>query len=125
MQKINTIINLYPLDIQEKLYLALESNIPILATTNRRGIPGESFIATPNGNYIELIINPAQNILCYTDFKILSLQDAILELMPLEEIQEYASTIPKEDFIEGIGDMLHKIKYQYTAEDIYKYLYYK
>jgi hypothetical protein len=118
----NQIISLYPKSIQEKLYSALNSNIPVMATHNRRGIPGDSFINETNGNYIEIVINPNKKQLEYTDFTILSITEATAELMPLEELKEYFQIMEKDNFLEAVKSILYKIKYQYTEEDIYNYL---
>ena len=118
----NQIISQFPENIQEKLYIALNSKIPVMATHNRRGIPGESFIFEISGNYIELIIDPSKKQLEYIDFSILSITASIAELMPTEELQEYFQIMEKENFLEATKSILYKINFQYTENDIYNYL---
>jgi len=118
----NQIIEMYSEEIKVKLYSALNSNQLIYGTKNRRGIPMESFITEDSKNYIELVINPVEKLLCYTDFRIFSITEAISELMPIEELQEYFNNMDKESFIKAIESMLHLINYQFSSEDIYNYL---
>jgi hypothetical protein len=117
----NTIIEMFSMDAKKELYKALKDGKKVYGTKNRRGIPGNTYIV--NNPYFELVINPDEKIMCYIDFEIITIENAIIEMgLTINELQEYISTMSQSEFIEAVESMLHMINNQYSGNDIYNYI---
>lgn len=124
----NRIIELFDLPTKEILYNAINEGKRVRYTTHRRGIPTKSFIYDTDKEYKEIVIEPNEYILAYTDFDLLPLDKLFLQKGVSEELlvgyKDFLNMngfkVFKQEFEEELGGL--GITSQYPIEEIIKFL---
>lgn len=118
----NSLIEKFNDDVKEVLYNAIETGKVVRYTFNRRGIPAKSFVYDTQKEYIEVVIEPSQNILCYTDFDLKTIEKFIeSEQWINEDFTTFLNEVGEEKFLKEIKDSMHLFQYQYKPEELLAY----